>query len=62
MPLLDQLSDDIPGLLGIAPKQIHRVGGLQDVGVKLPCGSNFMDKVLPPSDHSLVPETCFTMD
>ena len=57
-----QLTDDIPGLLGIAPKQINRVGGLPDMLVKLPCGSNFTDKVLPAPDHQLVPNPCFTTD
>ena len=57
-----QLTDDIPGLLGIAPKQIHKVGNLQDNVVKLPCGSDFMDKVLPSPEHMLEPNTCFTPD
>ena len=57
-----QFTDDIPGLLGIAPKQIHRVGGLQDRVVKLPCGSSFKDKVLPAPDHELVQNSCFTTD
>ena len=57
-----QLTDDIPGLLGIAPKQVHRVGGLPDLVVKLPCGNNFTDKVIPQPDHLLVPDTCFTPD
>ena len=48
-----QLTDDIPGLLGIAPKQVHRVGGLPDLVVKLPCGNNFTDKVIPQPDHLL---------
>ena len=57
-----RLVDDVPGLLGIAPKQIHKVGGLQDMMVKMPCGSNFVDKVLPTPEHVLVPNTCFTTD
>ena len=55
-------SEDIPSLLGTAPKQIHKVGGLQDLQVKLPCGKDFLDKVLPKPKHFLEPNACFTGD
>ena len=54
--------DDIPSLLGTAPKQILKVGGLQDLQVKLPCGKDFLDKVLPRPKHVLEPNACFTGD
>ena len=54
--------EDIPGILGIAPKQIFKVSSLQDKVVKLPCGKNFVDKVLPASQHELIPDSCFTTD
>ena len=53
--------DDIPEALGIAPKEIHKVGLLPDMRVTLPDG-DFFDKVLPPPLHSLVVNDVFTPD
>ena len=57
-----QFTEDIPALLGIAPKQVYKVNCLQDQLAKLPCGRNFFDKVLPASNHELVPNLSFTVD
>ena len=59
LPLADV--DDIPALLGLAPKQIQKVGVLQDLVVKLP-GGDFCDKILPTSQHHLQVNDVFTAD
>ena len=53
--------EDIPDVLGLAPKQVHRVKSLLDLVVKLPVG-NFTDKVLPSSGHKLETNRVFTSD
>ena len=53
--------ESIPDLLGIAPKQIQKVGKLLDLQVKLPRGS-FTDKVLPATEHPLEINDVFTPD
>ena len=53
--------EDIPELLGMAPKQVHKVNMLQDVSVKMPCGS-FTEKALPSPSHSLKVNESFTGD
>ena len=56
-----QLLDNLDDVLGIAPKQIHKVGKLLDLVVKMPSG-NFVDKVLPPPENSLSVNEVFTPD
>ena len=53
--------DDIPDMLGTAPKDIHEVGRLPDLRVTLPVG-DFCDKVLPAPSHSLKVNEVFTPD
>ena len=53
--------DDLPGILGLAPKEIHKVGTLPDLSVTLPAG-NFYDKVLPAPSHHLKVNEVFTPD
>ena len=55
-------AEDIPIVLGVAPKQIHKLGSLKDKFLKLPCGSLFTDKVLPAPEVELVVNDCFTPD
>ena len=50
---------DIPGVLGLAPKEIHKVGKLLDLKVKLPVGE-FYDKVLPSPTHLLKVNSVFS--
>ena len=59
LPLADV--SDIPALLGLAPKEIDKVGFLKDLVVKLPSG-DFFDKVLPSSRHRLQVNDIFTPD
>ena len=53
--------DDIPCMLGIAPKQVQKVGKLLDTQVILPKGV-FIDKILPDPSHQLEPNKVFTPD
>ena len=53
--------EDVPGLLGIAPKQVHKIGLLPDLKVTLPVG-DFYDKVLPLPSHTLEVNEVFTPD
>ena len=53
--------EDIPDLLGLAPKQIQKVRNLLDLEVKLPLGI-FTDKVLPAPGHRLEINQVFTSD
>ena len=53
--------DDISDVLGIAPKEIHNVGRLLDLHVKLPVG-DFYDKVLPAPTHPIKINQVFTPD
>ena len=55
------LVEDIPAILGTAPKQIHKVNSLLDLVVKMPSGL-FTDKVLPAPSHSLEVNGVFTAD
>ena len=52
---------DLPDMLGIAPKQVHKVGRLLDLIVDLPVGK-FTDKVLPAPEHAMQVNTAFTPD
>jgi hypothetical protein len=45
----------------MAPKQVHKVNMLQDVTIRMPCGS-FTDKTLPAPSHSLKVNENFTGD
>ena len=54
-PFLDDLSD----VLGLAPKQVHKVNTLPDLSVSMPGGS-FTDKVLPAPVHDLKVNDIFT--
>ena len=60
-PLPFQEEVDIPDMLGMAPKQVHKVGKLFDLVVDLPAGK-FMDKVLPAPEYNLQSNTTFTPD
>ena len=53
--------EDIPAVLGLAPKEVHMVSKLQDLPVKLPFG-NFCDKLLPTTVHQLQVNEVFTPD
>ena len=53
--------DDIPDMLGLAPKQIQKVGKLLDMQVVMPKGT-FTDKILPTTSHQLVVNKVFTAD
>jgi hypothetical protein len=50
--------DDI---LGLAPKQLLKVKTLPDLVVRMP-GGNFVDKALPPPEHTLSSNPVFTED
>ena len=50
---------EVPNLAGTAPKDIHKVGSLLDLEVKLP-RALFFDKVLPTSSLQLKPNEVFT--
>ena len=52
---------DIPDMLGLAPKEINKVGLLLDLKVNLPVGT-FHDKVLPNPTHILKVNPVFTSD
>ena len=56
-----QTVEDIPNILGIAPKQVYKVNSLRDMVIKMP-GKVFTDKVLPSPVHKVVPSTVFTPD
>ena len=61
-PLLPfQMVEDIPAVLGLAPKQVHKVNSLLDNPVRMPCGT-FTDKALPVPSHSLKLNEIFTGD
>ena len=53
--------DGISDVLGIDPKEIHKVGRLLDLHVKLPVG-DFYDKVLPAPTHPMKINQVFTPD
>ena len=53
--------EDITEVLGIAPKQVHKIGLLQDVPIRMP-SVTFVDKALPPPSHSLKANETFTGD
>ena len=55
------LVDDIPDVLGLAPKQVNKMSMLLDMSVETPRG-RFVDKALPPSDFELVADRVFTKD
>ena len=52
---------EIPDMLGTAPKQVHKVGRLLDLVVKLP-SADFIDKVLPEPEYKLEINKTFTPD
>ena len=56
-----QLIDDLNDVLGIAPKQVHKVNLLLDMVVDMPSGP-FKDKVLPAPEHMLFLNEEFTAD
>ena len=51
--------NDFSDLLGVAPKEVHKVGQLLDLHVKLPVG-DFYDKVLPTPSHILKVNEVYT--
>ena len=53
--------ENIPALLGLAPKEIQRVGQLPDLRVDVPVGT-FYDKVLPAPSIALKVNDLFTPD
>ena len=53
--------ENIPALLGLAPKEIQRVGQLPDLRVDVPVGT-FYDKVLPAPSIALKVNNLFTPD
>ena len=53
--------DDISSLVGLAPKDIHKIGSLPDLKVTLPVGT-FQDKLLPSSANALKVNEVFTSD
>ena len=53
--------DKIPNMVGLAPKDIHKVGQLLDLKVKLPTGE-FCDKVLPAPAQKISLNQDFTPD
>ena len=55
------LEDDLPDVLGQAPKQVHKVSSLVDCRVKTPTGY-FIDKVLPAPAYNLKNNEIFTAD
>ena len=56
-----QLENDLTDVLGIAPKQVHKVNMLLDSVMNIPSGK-FVDKVLPIPDHKLQANEVFTAD
>ena len=56
-----QLVDDINEIMGIAPKQILKVGNLKERIIRMP-SKNFVDKLLPTPKHELVPSQVFSPD
>ena len=56
-----KLVDDIPAVLGLAPKQIQKVRSLLDKPVRMPNGT-FTDKALPAPSLSLKINEIFTAD
>ena len=56
-----QLLDDLSDVLGMAPKQVHKVNLLLDMVVDMPSGP-FKDKALPAPDHILSLNEEFTAD
>ena len=56
-----QLLDNLEDVLGLAPKQVHKVNSLPNAVVKTPTG-DFIDKVLPASEYPLVVDKVFTPD
>ena len=56
-----QLLDDFEDVLGLAPKQIHKVSRLPDLVVKMPSG-DFIDKTLPRPETLLDRNEVFTPD
>ena len=53
--------NDIPDMLGLAPKDLHKVGSLPNLTVTLPVGE-FHDKLLPRPSHQLKVNEVFTPD
>ena len=53
--------DELPDMLGIAPKQVHKVGKLLDLSVSMP-KEIFTDKILPDPLHNLETNRVFTAD
>ena len=56
-----QLLDNLDDVLGLAPKQVHKVGTLKDLVVPTPSG-NFVDRILPPPESLLKADEVFTPD
>ena len=56
-----QLEDDLTDVLGLAPKQVHKVNQLGDIAVEMPTGK-FIDKALPAPSHRLIVNEVFTAD
>ena len=54
-----QMLEDFSEVLGLAPKQIHKVNTLTDMSIKMPSGV-FLDKALPASAFSLKLNETFT--
>ena len=53
--------DDIPSIIGVAPKQVYKVSSLRDMVIKMP-GKDFIDKVLPSPVHVVTPSSVHTAD
>ena len=59
-PLLPfHMTEDIPAVLGLAPKQVLKVNQLRDMSVRMPSGV-FTDKALPAPAHVLKKNNLFT--
>ena len=56
-----QTVENIPSILGLAPKQVYKVSSLKDLVVKMP-KKNFVDKVLPTPVYTVAPPSDFTPD
>ena len=53
------MTEDIPAVLGLAPKQVLKVNQLRDMSVRMPSGV-FTDKALPAPAHDLKKNNIFT--
>lgn len=55
------LLEDVSDILGVAPKQVHKVNSLPDLAVTLPVGT-FNDKLLPVPVYNLKSNEVYTAD